>query len=990
MGEKDVKVLKTKYFDIIYPEKCEKTASLLYENADNIFNEVSGQYGLEPSFNLPIVITSTVDVYNAFYTPAPYNRIVLYDTSSSSLEDLSSSFSETFLSTFRHELTHAVTYNMKNGFWNGFSSIFGNVAVPGYFFVTSGMAEGAAVASESSNGEGRLNNEYAKHFVKQAKIEDSFPSFYKVQGSSNTNVMGDYYYFNGAFHKYLQDTYGMDKYRKLWEAVINMKRPGFNWSFHSVYKTSVRKEWKKFIDSYNVPKNIIKDVIKEKASKDFFNPLLDDYSMENKSGSRFSSLCVTDKGLYYAKDYPLYKNSKEIIFVSKEELNKEDKIKGTSLFTKQLLDKASPSSDGRFIALSTMSTLDSNITSITEIYDSINNSFYKVKEDGLKDSSIIKDGNDYYLVSQKYNSPNVNLIIKKIEIENNKIKEVKDFYKEEFPINSFIASFIDINDGRFIYILKERSKYSLCIRNIKNNTVEKVYTLPPNIMIKDLSYNNGNVLFSYVTKDSMPRLGVLDINKDKIYYSTVDLSGGIFNPILIEDKIVYRGSFYKEDRLLTLEKDSVVLKDIKISEATKENYSDLINNESSSIVIEESNKEKAIDISEFSTDYKWYKNSYKGIIVPISLYTSNLFGLNLGKNSVSQNLLYGLTYATSNPWSNGTDDLLLVTLGYGYLSSSFGIEAQIIGGTSTSLFNYNVDVKTEFDRFGWKQSGANINLGSGFNFGKTSSFSIGENISVMGGRYNNCNYLYNDFDSLTFWNTKLFESALPLDDKAFNISILSSITYSNVHMKGSGIFERSGLKVNLKTGFIYDSYYKDDILINLNFNYYVPHLIPIPEKRDLTYNLPLIMNLSIMPQASDYGLTRMNRQTAGSGVIDGNIHTVLFGWDIQNVVPFMEVLYFQKLYLTCGYDFTIASYKGTKKGYQFLYFFDYLNNLSNGQSAYLDSFYLQLSCDITANIGVLAMGSNVIKLIGRFTVPLHTIENYSKSPFFSVGLSATF
>ena len=144
-GEKDLKIIKTKWLDIIYPESCEESAAILQENGDKIFIEVTGQYGLEPDFRIPVVITSSVDLYNAFYTPAPYNRIVLFDTSTQTLDDLSSSFSQNLLSTFRHELTHGVTYNMKNGFWKGFSNIFGDVMVPGSLIVTSGMAEGAAV-----------------------------------------------------------------------------------------------------------------------------------------------------------------------------------------------------------------------------------------------------------------------------------------------------------------------------------------------------------------------------------------------------------------------------------------------------------------------------------------------------------------------------------------------------------------------------------------------------------------------------------------------------------------------------------------------------------------------------------------------------------------------------------------------------------------------------------------------------------------------------
>ena len=221
-GEKKLRVAKTKWFDIIYPARCEETAAILYEKADTVYEEVTAQYGLTPSFRMPVVITPAVEQFNAFWTSLPYNHIVLYDTGSSGSSELAV-FSETLLSTFRHELTHAVTYNMKNGFWRGMGAIFGDCVVPGMLSVTTGMAEGATVTSESAAGEGRLNDEYAKHYVKQAKIEDKFPNYHDVSGAADIQPGGAPYFFNGAFHQWLQDSYGLDAYADFWWRVVNGK-----------------------------------------------------------------------------------------------------------------------------------------------------------------------------------------------------------------------------------------------------------------------------------------------------------------------------------------------------------------------------------------------------------------------------------------------------------------------------------------------------------------------------------------------------------------------------------------------------------------------------------------------------------------------------------------------------------------------------------------------------------------------------------------------
>ena len=1015
-GEKNLKVLKTTYFDIIYPPSCDKTASLLYENADKIYKEVTAQYGKEPSFTLPIVITPTVDTYNAFYTPAPFNRIVLYDTSSSVLDDLSSSFSESFLSTFRHELTHAVTYNLKYGFWDGFSSIFGDVMVPGYFFVTSGMAEGAAVASESLSGEGRLNNEYAKHFVKQAKIENKFPSFYEVQGSSNTSIVSNYYYFNGAFHEYLQNKYGLLKYAEFWEYVVNLKRPGISWSFDKVYGVSIREAWKDFINTYPLPENIETNVLKEGISKDFFNQTNITYSKENNRGERYSSLFSTDKGIYFTEDFPLYKNSKKLLFVDKEDLlDNDNKIKTTTIFTKQLLEGVIPSRDGRFIACSCLSNIESNMSNIVEIYDTENKSFFKVDVDGFKNASIVQKDNDYYIVGHTYNSPSQKLVIKKLILENNKIKDIEDIYSEDIEFNTFISSFTSLGNGLFSYIKKDKFTYSIVIKDVNGMNYGE-YQLPKGIEIRELSYGNNKLFFSYVKENSMPRFAFLDLEKCEFFFSTVDLSGGVFNPILLneDDKntlIAYKGIFYDEDRLLLLDKDSSVLKEgeklvvTKTENKVKQNKEEVLdihpfNPTSSSLNITPTlNIKKEIDkeheefsnLSKIEEDYKWYKNIYRGVIIPFSIYQSSTFGEGLGLSSISQNLPYGITYATSNPWSTGTDDLLIASMGYSHLSNSFGIDINLNKGMGTSLFFYNVDVKNEFDRNGWKQSGLKLDLGSAFSFGKTSSFSVQNNLSILGGRSNIDTKNINALNLLSFWDSSNFEISSGIrSSNAFNVSDIINVSYSNVHKTGSGLFEKSGIKVGLGAGFIYDSVQGHQAVLSSDITYYIPRLIPISQKKGLTYNLPLILDLSILPLVPDYGLTRATFKNAGYGVIEGNIHAVLFAWDIQNVIPYVESIYWQKSYLTFGYDFSITSYKGTKSGFQPLYLVEYLSNLSNGESLYLDSLYMQLTLDITPNIGVLANSNTMIKMFARFSYPLHEVKGIEEKFKFSFGINTTF
>ena len=76
-GEKDIKVVSTQWFDIIYAPSSEHTAALLYENADNIYKEIADMYGRKIIYRMPVVITSNVEQFNAYFSNGLYNHIVL-------------------------------------------------------------------------------------------------------------------------------------------------------------------------------------------------------------------------------------------------------------------------------------------------------------------------------------------------------------------------------------------------------------------------------------------------------------------------------------------------------------------------------------------------------------------------------------------------------------------------------------------------------------------------------------------------------------------------------------------------------------------------------------------------------------------------------------------------------------------------------------------------------------------------------------------------
>ena len=239
--------INTKYFQIIYQQKSLETATLLYENADQLYEDIAKKLNTETNLSIPVLIRSDIQALNAYFTSYPYNRIVLYDT----IPDGQSLavFSDTILSVFYHELVHAVTLNMKNKTWRFIGNLFGDFLSPTIISSPTVFSEGATVSFESATGEGRLNSGYAKNILVQAKLENKLPDWKEASGANDKYRVGDYpYIFGGAFHQFLQEKYGMEKYSELWKTLASkdaLTEP----LFKQVYGKKLKVVWSEFLDT---------------------------------------------------------------------------------------------------------------------------------------------------------------------------------------------------------------------------------------------------------------------------------------------------------------------------------------------------------------------------------------------------------------------------------------------------------------------------------------------------------------------------------------------------------------------------------------------------------------------------------------------------------------------------------------------------------------------------------------------------------------------
>lgn len=984
-GEKKLRVVKTQWFDIIYPERCEASAAILYEKADQVYYEVTAQYGLTPAFRMPVVITPAVDQFNAFWTAVPYNHIAIYDTGSSGASELAV-FSETLLSTFRHELTHAVTFNMKNGFWRAMGKVFGDEFAPGMLSVTTGMAEGATVVSESAGGEGRLNDEYAKHYVKQAKIEDKFPSYHDVSGAADVSPGGSPYYFNGAFHGWLQDKYGLQAYAEFWYRVVNGKNFTIAGAFKKSFGIKLRAAWKQFVAEYHVPA-VNANPVRAGEAKDFFDPAASDYSNLNNAGSLYESLSASAS----AERLVWLDHFGGRVFMA------QAADKPRELFSLRGLTNTRISNDGRFIALSYLSDNSPTIQARVKIYDLENHSFFTVKDKGLKEAAILCGQDGYYLIAQKYLAQQYSIAVYKINLDTDgrRIKELEAFSEVLLGLETCPYAFTPLEDGTFAWLKKERLNYSLCISSPDGSKLSE-FAFPEGMAVRSLSASADSFYFSYALKGTLPRAGRLELAGDdgsgaKLSLSEKDISGGVFEPVFWNGKLVYIGEFYRQNRILCKEwgaspaarndeeaaarEDGVGAAGDDGTLAVGGDASSLRGAEWSLSGVEgRRSNPLAQDLFSLSKSLNPLPYLFRGIFIPISRYSSDTIGPEASETLSWASYLPGLTYITGLPWTSGSTGLYTLTSGYNIEKNTVGVSLTVSEGTDTALFQTQTVVKSEFNSDGWKQGGGSFAFSSSYGLGNTSKITLSNTALALLGR---------DLTDVPAGEEKLF----------YSIEDIVSLTYSNARKAGPGRFENKGFAVTVSYGGRKDQTitgadetYVDISALSGAAKLYIPHLLPFESKYGFTYNLPFTISAGLLPSSSIYGyasfgydengnsteLEKKAKNNLGRVVFDASAELVAFSMDIQKAIPGVTALYLNDFYVAAGYAATGTSGSANYGGFQTSKLGEYFKAVADGRGYYLDSAYLKAALEFTPNIGVFAKSAYKMSLYSVYSYTLHS------------------
>ena len=248
--------IQTRYFDIIFPDSCIQTAQKIAAVCDLYYEEIASDFGYEPYQRFPVSITDQVESVNAYFSMAPYNQIVLYDTEMNYELDMNKKSVEAM---FYHELVHAVSLNSKSPFWRGMS-VFADFFTPAGISLTSFWFEGAAVAFESQKKGGRLNDPFFTQKIAAAKLKSlsgkkKFPSWRDVSGARDIFPYGnDAYIFGSHFAGYLIQKYGKEKYAQFWKNAGS--KTDFSFCAGIFYKTfgiKLDEAWNDFYEKLWVP-----------------------------------------------------------------------------------------------------------------------------------------------------------------------------------------------------------------------------------------------------------------------------------------------------------------------------------------------------------------------------------------------------------------------------------------------------------------------------------------------------------------------------------------------------------------------------------------------------------------------------------------------------------------------------------------------------------------------------------------------------------------
>ena len=546
-------VIKTEYFDIVFPKESESSARILASYADNVYEQMSSLFGIEVPGRIPVTFTPHTDLFNGYYNPVPYPHIVLFDTPS----DLEwTNFANNLEALFIHELAHAVSLNTRSPFFRVLRGIFGNWATPAAINAPAFMVEGVTISMESMTGFGRANDPLNKQKLRQAIHEDKFLTPFQASNVfDHPNQSGVYYSYGGLFSFWLIQNYGMEKYTELWQDMGKLTwfsfvvyRSGFYRIFKNVYDINFIDAWNAFSDSLE-----LKDL---EENTDVLFPGQPHFFTERKN--TISAMAAREKSVY------ILDNTQRKIHIYDTQTGAIRSIKSDAVNLYDL----DVSADGTTALVSGYHVTGDRYRAVVIEHktDSGRKTGRTIR--GLYKARYFRDG----LIGIR-SDLHKNLIV--YEDFNGK-QEILFRGAEELSFSGPQA----VDDERFVFVVARNGVRELMLYNYVSGELFRIESSGTETQywhyMRGLNVSEGKLFFSHNADDRMYKLASIDLDTMQASFNNRDFSGGVFYPVSADGTVYYSGAFFTGDDFLrfpeTTDPQSETVVGINLVKTNKEDY----------------------------------------------------------------------------------------------------------------------------------------------------------------------------------------------------------------------------------------------------------------------------------------------------------------------------------------------------------------------------------------------------------------------------------
>ena len=888
---RQVKVLSTEHFDILFSKESTFSAKIIAENAENIFNKVISSLETKQKIRTIVVISPDSDELFVEYSPYPYNRIVVYEgvPRDSSLVDANS-----LLEKFELEVVKAIFQNVRSPFWSGISDFFNIDYLQPLVLLNMPDTFANGAATQSYNQIFGDKDAYKKNLelLIFAKQNNKFPSWVDVSGAKDFYTQEDLELCaTSAFSAYMMQRWGWNKFLEYWNECGKVQffklMPQI---FEKVYKITLEQAWEDFEQS--IPRVSVQNQNEvNDNSKNLFN---------NLKSSFYKFITNTPYGVVA---YDEIKN--EVIIYDKNSSSKMRRL----LFFATDVTNISLSTDGRFLTICHTQSKDRENfkEDIARIFDLETRRFLKAKFK-LRQANVILLGTNQYAiagvdVSQKFPM----FVVQEIPEISEKNIFGADIFSKTYDENTIFSSPFQIDAqtiGMQVKIEKNDYFYSI---NLKTKQ-EQLFNFGVNFSnLKKLfisssaSQSNYMYSFEYLSQTDISRMGCMIFNSDakpeQILLQTQDFEGGIHNPFIFKNNFFYSTMDENDFKIFSVPFQDIQLDYGKITECD--------------FLPAEFNKSEIPQMSELASEYELFnynpfKYMFKGSIVPFL----PIMEINLHEGVVLNPGL-GIAYSTqADPFFNTE---ILISAGYSFFQFDFSMLKNKFEENLSLLKSSLSEDKRKFT-FAYLAKNTStpidISVGGLFNFTKNGAYNLTglAKTSWITQLPMSFRKLKIDLHGMfSFSSTYYDENQKTLFPDLINWVSLSNcyklaqaetlIEYTDAHQYGKSSFERVGITAGANIYSMWDFALMKESLspTQINFGLYgtleIPYLIPFQLKNNWIFTMPSSIYTELF-------------YTNGTAFKSG-VQILLAGKEIQKSF-LKDTFYFSRVGLKGGYDISFV------------------------------------------------------------------------------------